>query len=70
MSTAREETSEILSGKRIAFVGRLASISRREAAQLVRRHGAVVVERPDASVHLAVVGEEELPLPEGEGLEE
>jgi len=70
MSTAKEQTAEILNGRRIAFVGRLASMSRREAAQLVRQHGAVVVERPDASVHLAVVGEEELPLPEGEGLEE
>jgi DNA-binding transcriptional MerR regulator len=70
MSNAKAETSEILSGKRIAFVGKLASMSRRDAAQLVRRHGAVVVERADASVHLAVVGEEELPLPEGEGLEE
>jgi tetratricopeptide (TPR) repeat protein len=70
MSTAKENTSEILRGKRLAFVGRLASMARREAAQLVRRHGAVVVEKADGSVHLAVVGEEELPLPEGEGLEE
>jgi tetratricopeptide (TPR) repeat protein len=36
---------------------------RREAAQLVRRHGAVVVDRPDPSVHLLVIGEE---LPFGE----
>jgi tetratricopeptide (TPR) repeat protein len=70
MSTTDQETSEILSGQRIAFVGRLASMSRREAAQLVRRHGGVVVERPDASVHLAVVGDGELPVPEAEGLEE
>ena len=69
-SKSFEKAPHVLRGKRIAFVGRLASMSRREAAQLVRRHGAVVVETPDASVHLAVVGEEELPLPEGEGLEE
>ncbi|MHC4181379.1 MAG: MerR family transcriptional regulator, partial [Planctomycetota bacterium] len=64
MSTAKEKTSEILKGKRIAFVGKLGSMSRREAAQLVRRHG------PDASVNLAVVGEDELPVPEADGLEE
>lgn len=70
MSDAEPESPEVLEGKRIAFVGKLASMSKREAAQLVRRHGAVVVERPDASVHLAVVGEEELPVPEAGGLEE
>jgi tetratricopeptide (TPR) repeat protein len=70
MSTAKEKTSEILKGQRIAFVGKLGSMSKREAAQLARRHGAVVVEKPDASVNLAVVGEEELPVPEADGLEE
>ena len=59
---SNEETSEKLAGKRVAFVGKLASMSRREAARLARRHGAVVVEKPDPSVHLVVVGEEGLPL--------
>ena len=53
----------ILSDQRIAFVGKLASMARREAAQLVRQHGATVLEKPDASAHLIVVGEES-PLPE------
>ena len=65
-----EKTSEILQGKRVVLVGKLASMAKREAAKLLRRHGAVVVDRPDASVHLAVVGEEELPVPEADGLEE
>jgi tetratricopeptide (TPR) repeat protein len=64
-----DESSEILRGKRLAFVGRLASMPRREAAQLVRRHGAVVVDRPDPSVHLLVVGEE-LPLGEESGADD
>jgi DNA-binding transcriptional MerR regulator len=64
-----EPSSEILRGKRLAFVGRLASMPRREAAQLVRRHGAVVVDRPDASVHLLVIGEE-LPLGEEPGADD
>lgn len=59
---SNQHSSEVLRGTRIAFVGRLASMSRREAARLVREQGAVVVERPDASVDLVVVGEEGLPL--------
>ena len=39
----------ILQDQRIAFVGKLASMARREAAQLVRQHGATVLEKPDAS---------------------
>jgi tetratricopeptide (TPR) repeat protein len=70
MSLTDHEASEVLKGKRIAFVGKLASMAKREAARLARRHGAVVLEHPDASVHLAVVGEDELPLPEAGGLEE
>ena len=64
------ETSEILQGKRIVFVGKLAGMGRREAARLARRHGATVMDEPNASVHLAVVGEEELPVPEAGGLNE
>lgn len=63
MDTRQEEESRVLEGKRVALVGRLASMARRDAAQLLRQHGAVVVDRPDPSVHLAVFGEEELPLP-------
>jgi tetratricopeptide (TPR) repeat protein len=52
----------ILDDQRVAFVGKLASMARRDAAQLVRQHGAVVVDEPDASVQLIVVGEEDFPL--------
>jgi tetratricopeptide (TPR) repeat protein len=68
--TSNGETSGVLEGKRVAFAGRLVSMSRREAARLVREHGAVVVEKPDASVQLVVVGEEGLPLIEAGGPEE
>jgi len=54
----------------VALLGKLASMSKREAAKLIRRHGGVVVEKPDASVHLAVVGEEELPVPDGDALQQ
>jgi tetratricopeptide (TPR) repeat protein len=65
--TNADENYGILQDKRLAFVGKLASMSRRDAGQLARRHGATVVDRPDTSVHLVVVGEEELPLSDGEG---
>ena len=58
-----ENSSDILQGKRLAFVGKLASMAKRDAAQLARQHGATVLEKPDASADLIVVGEEEFPLP-------
>jgi tetratricopeptide (TPR) repeat protein len=70
MSSSPDDSSAALHGQRVAFVGKLASMGRREAAQLVRQHGAVVLEEPDASADLVVVGEEELPLPAGQGVEE
>jgi tetratricopeptide (TPR) repeat protein len=60
----------ILEGKRVAFVGKLASMARRDAAQLAREHGATVLEKPDASAQLIVVGENEIPLPEVNGQED
>jgi tetratricopeptide (TPR) repeat protein len=68
--TTADENHGILYGKRMAFAGKLASMSRRDAGQLARSHGAAVLERPDATANLLVVGEEELPLAEGEGLEQ
>ena len=56
---------ELLKGQRVALVGKLAGMPKREAQQLVRRHGGTVIERPDASATLVVVGEHELPLGEG-----
>ncbi len=52
----------MLAEKRIALVGRLASMSRRDAGQLIRRHGAVLVDKPDPTVDLIVLGEADWPL--------
>lgn len=54
--------ANLLEGKTVAFVGRLASMPRREAAQLVRQHGGSVADQPGPAVDLAVVGEHGLPL--------
>ncbi len=59
----------MLKDQRIAFVGKLASMGRREASQLARQQGATVLEKPDATVHLIVVGEE-FPLAESQGQED
>lgn len=51
-----------LAGARVALVGKLAGMSRREAQQLLRAQGATVVETPDETTSLVVIGEGELPL--------
>ena len=61
---AADNSAGILEEKRVAFVGKLASMARRDAAQLAREHGATVLEKPNASAHLIVVGENDFPLPE------
>ncbi len=62
--------SSILSDKRVCFVARLASMSKRDAARLAREHGATVTEKPSAKVDMVVVGEEGLPLVEDDLLDE
>ncbi len=71
MPTARDiQATELLQGERIAFVERLAGMSKRDAQKLVRQHGAVPVDRPDATVSLVVVGEEKRTLGDVRGVAE
>ncbi len=70
MSRTQATSSEILAGERFALAGKLASMSRRDASQLIRRHGGIVVDQPDPTTDTLVVGEAELPLPEGWETEE
>lgn len=51
-----------LTGQRVALVGKLSSMSKRDAQQLLRQHGATVLERPDGSATLIVVGDEAVSL--------
>jgi len=63
-------TSQTLSAAKVALVGKLAGMSRRDAQKLVRQHGGTAVEDP-RDANLIVIGERELPLAEaisGEGL--
>jgi len=66
MSTAsNDQAPGPLQGRRVALVGKLAGMAKREAGRLLRQHGAVLADKPDASVHLVVVGEGESPLAAG-----
>lgn len=55
------ESPELLAGRRVLFVGRLAGMNQREAGRLVRQHGGVVATKLDAEVNLVVVGEQKPP---------
>ena len=56
---AADSAAGLLAGQRVAFVGKLAGMTKRQAQQLIRQHGGTAVERPDATTTLVVVGEEE-----------
>jgi len=62
--------SSVLSAAKVALVGKLAGMSRRDAQKLVRQHGGTAVEDP-RDANLIVIGEREFPLADavsGEGL--
>ena len=66
MTTASEdEVAQPLQGTRVAFVGKLGGLTRREAQRLVRHQGGVPVDpKPIEAVDLIVIGADELPLGE------
>jgi tetratricopeptide (TPR) repeat protein len=49
----------LLAGQRVALVGKLAGMSKRQAQQLLRKHAATVVEHPDGATTLVVAGEQD-----------
>jgi TolA-binding protein len=54
--------ADFLKGKRVAFTGRLASMTRKEAAELVRAFGGRFVPRVNRWTSLLIVGHEGWPL--------
>jgi tetratricopeptide (TPR) repeat protein len=54
--------SAALAGERIVLVGRLFGVNRRDAAQLVARHGGQLVEANDPAASLVVIGDGEIDL--------
>jgi len=57
-----EEGRLDLGGLRIAFLGRLGGVNRREAQEFVRQYGASAVSLDDPRLDLIVIGAEESPL--------
>lgn len=62
MSDSEGSPSPLLEGDRIVLVGRLASMSKRDATQLIRKHGGSVVDRNSGDATWIVIGEAELPI--------
>ena len=58
--------SPSLAGACVAFVGRLGGVSRRQASQVLREHGATLVDVQSADLTIVVIGAEESPLAEAE----
>ncbi len=56
--SSTQQYGQTLAGRRVLLVGKLASMSRREAEELIRGSGGQVVERPGEGAHLIVVGDE------------
>ena len=62
------ETRQPLDGQRIAFVGKLGGVTKREAQRVAREHGAIPVEKSDEHIDLIVIGADELPLTDEDDL--
>ena len=69
-NTVDESAAELLTAKRVVFVGKLGGLTKREAHALVRRLGGVPVDRRDGRFDLVVIGAEELPLDDQELLDD
>ena len=68
-AVSENELAAPLDGKRVAFVGKLGGMARRQAQQLVRQQGAIAVEKGSlkkagVEVDIIVIGADELPLGE------
>lgn len=55
------QPSPLLQGKRVAFLGKLGAMTRREACQWIKQHGAIPSERIRGDFDLVVIGADELP---------
>jgi tetratricopeptide (TPR) repeat protein len=62
MTLMADGDPRFLADKRVAFVGKLGGVTKREAQQLVRQYGGTAAEKLSGDVDLVVVGADELPL--------
>ncbi|UUO05960.1 tetratricopeptide repeat protein [Blastopirellula sp. J2-11] len=60
--TQLHDTAATFTGRRVAFLGKLAGMSRKDASALLAAAGAKAVERPTVDIDLLVIGENDLPI--------
>ncbi len=68
MTTVPDQLTEPFRGKRVAFVGKMGGITKKEARQMVRDQGGVPVDGTDSDLDLIVIGADQLPLGDDAGL--
>ena len=61
-SESSRDRRSILEGRRIAFLGKLGGMNRREAVAYARLQGGTPVDRTHAEIDLIIIGADELPL--------
>jgi tetratricopeptide (TPR) repeat protein len=62
MSMTTDDDPQFLANKRVAFVGKLGGVTKREAQRLIRQCGGIPADKLSGDVELVVVGADELPL--------
>jgi tetratricopeptide (TPR) repeat protein len=68
MTSDANSAGLLLAGRRVAFLGKLGGVTRREAQRLVRQQGGTPVDDPNHGVDLIVIGADELPLSDTDDL--
>ncbi len=68
--TAYHTMPSVLQDQRVAFIGKLGGMPRRDAKELVRNQGGTPIDRIETDVDLVVIGADELPLNEEHLLDE
>lgn len=58
----QEFESGVLAGKRIAVIGKLGGLTKKDTLKLIRDHGGRVENRPSQQIEMIVIGADHLPL--------
>lgn len=69
-NSGEPEDQDLLHGLRVAFVGKLGGVNRREASRLVRQQGGVPIDTCELPVDLIVLGADDLPVGDDAQLDE
>ena len=70
MRGAGEDMASGLAGRHIALIGKLVAVTNRQAQQLIRQQGGVLVDSADPAADLIIIGADHFPLDGDELLDE